>query len=41
MTVVATGLENAAKDNKREAVVLLIKVLLKQLKISPDYKRLH
>ena len=41
MTVVAAGLEGAAKDNKREAVVLLIKVLLKQLKISPDYKTLH
>jgi two-component system sensor histidine kinase BarA len=41
MTVVASGLENAAKENKREAVALLIKVLLKQLKISPDYKQLH
>ena len=41
MTVVASGLENAAKENKREAVALLIKVLLKQLKISPDYKWLH
>ncbi len=41
MMVVASGLEKAAKDKRREDVVLLIKVLLKQLNISPDYKRIH
>ncbi len=40
-TVVATGLERAAKEERREDVVLLIKVLLKQLNISPDYKTIH
>ena len=41
MTVVATGLERSAKEKRREDVVLLIKVLLKQLNISPDYKTIH
>jgi len=41
MTIVAAGLEKAAKDKRREDVILLIKVLLKQLNISPDYKTIH
>jgi len=41
MSVVATGLEKSAKDERREDVVLLIKVLLKKLNISPDYKKIH
>ena len=41
MTVVASGLEQSAKDKKREDVILLIKVLLKKLNISPDYKNIH
>lgn len=41
MTIVATGLEKAAVDHKRGDVVVLIKVLLKQLNISPDYKKMH
>jgi two-component system sensor histidine kinase BarA len=41
MTVLASGLEKSAKDKKREDVILLIKVLLKKLNISPDYKNIH
>ena len=41
MTIVAAGLEKAAVDKKRGDVVILIKVLLKQLNISPDYKKIH
>jgi two-component system sensor histidine kinase BarA len=41
MSVVASGLEKSAKNKKREDVILLIKVLLKKLNISPDYKRIH
>ncbi len=41
MTVVATGLERSAKEKRREDVILLIKVLLKQLNISPDYKTIR
>jgi len=41
MSVVAAGLEKSAKNKKREDVILLIKVLLKKLNISPDYKRIH
>ena len=41
MTIVAAGLEQAAVDKKRSDVVILIKVLLKQLNISPDYKRIQ
>ena len=41
MKTVAAGLERAAKEQRREDVILLIKILLKQLKISPDYKVIH
>lgn len=41
MSVVAAGLEKSAKEKKREDVILLIKVLLKKLNISPDYKNIH
>jgi len=41
MTIVASGLERAAKEHRREDVIFLIKILLKQLNISPDYKTIH
>lgn len=41
MTIIAAGLERAADDEKRGDVVILIKVLLKQLNISPDYRKIH
>ena len=41
MTIIAAGLQRAADDKKRGDVVILIKVLLKQLNISPDYRRIH
>jgi two-component system sensor histidine kinase BarA len=41
MKTVAAGLERAAKEQRREDVILLIKILLKQLNISPDYKTIH
>jgi len=41
MSVVAAGLEKSAKEKRREDIVLLIKVLLKKLNISPDYKKIH
>jgi two-component system sensor histidine kinase BarA len=41
MQTVAAGLERAAKERRREDVILLIKILLKQLNISPDYKTIH
>lgn len=41
MSIVAAGLEKSAKDKNREDIILLIKILLKKLNISPDYKKLH
>ncbi len=41
MSVVASGLEKSAKDKKRADVIQLIKVLLRKLNISPDYKNIH
>ena len=41
MTEIASGLEKAADNKNRKDIVVLIKVLLKQLNISPDYKRIY
>ncbi len=41
MSVVAAALGKSAKEKKREDVILLIKVSLKKLNISPDYKNIH